>query len=307
MPTFGNTNIGANSQTVGWGQKTASQFTAPEDGTITDMSIYSRHDDPGNKVTAAVYSDSGSDTPAALLGYVTRTDIPGDNVYRWNDFTGFNIEITEGQKYWLCLHHDSTYGMIRYAAETCNNRINGSDNHPPDDPFGSGTDSSSIKLSIYATYTTGGAIYTKTWATDTLFKKLGIQKSLNVDTVFQKRGNPKTFSLDAAFQKNFTTQKQIGALFKRNDIPKSFVVDACFGALATHTIARQIDVVLKKLAAAKTFGLDVYFGAVEGETYSVTFGLSARFAYKVRLPELWLDENGKLVLNVSKPYTWVGT
>ena len=56
----------------------------------------------------------------------------------------------------------------------------------------------------------------------------------------------------------------------------------------------------------KTFGLDVYFGSVAAETYAKEFGLDVMFAYKVRLSELWLDENGKLVLNISKPYAWVG-
>ena len=124
---------------------------------------------------------------------------------------------------------------------------------------------------------------------------------------FQKQGTPKIFSLDADFQRSLTTQKQVDALFKRLDVPESFAVDAYFVALMTHTIARHIDVAIKKLDAAKNFGLDVYFGAVEGETHSVTFGLSVRFAYRVRLPELWLDENGKLVINVSMPYAWVGT
>ena len=75
----------------------------------------------------------------------------------------------------------------------------------------------------------------------------------------------------------------------------------------TQTISRQIDVLLKKLDLTKNFGLDVYFGPFEAETYAKTFALDAIFAYKVRLPELWLDENGKIVLNISKPYTWVGT
>jgi len=151
--TFGNTHAGVSTQTIGWFDKSASQFTAPEDGIITDMTVYQRHDEAGQKVTAAVYSDSGSDTPDALLGYVTRTDVAGDNVWRWSSFTGFNIEITEGTKYWLCLHHDATYGMVGYDSETCNNRKGTGDSHPPSDPFGSGTDSDTIKLSIYATYT----------------------------------------------------------------------------------------------------------------------------------------------------------
>jgi hypothetical protein len=138
-----------------------------------------------------------------------------------------------------------------------------------------------------------GETYTKTWTIDALFKKLGITKSLGVDTSFQKQDIPETFGIDADFLKR--------------DITKSFTVDACFGALVTHTISRQIDVLLKKLDATKTFGLDTYFEQAEAETYAKTFGLDIIFAYRVRLPELWLDENGKIVLNISKPYTWVGT
>jgi len=82
--------------------------------------------------------------------------------------------------------------------------------------------------------------------------------------------------LDSTFQKSFVTQKQVDVLFKKLDI-------------------------------LETFGLDVYFGPAEAETCMRDFALDAIFAYKVRLPELWLDENGKLVLNISKPYTWVGT
>ena len=149
--------------------------------------------------------------------------------------------------------------------------------------------------------------YTKTWTTDALFKKLGIPKTLSVDAAFQKQDIPKTFGLDATFQKSFIIQKQIDALFKRFDILKSFAVDARFGALMTQTISRQIDVLLKKVDLTKNFGLDAYFGPFEAETYAKTFALDAIFAYKVRLPELWLDENGKIVLNISKPYTWVGS
>jgi hypothetical protein len=167
-----------------------------------------------------------------------------------------------------------------------------------------------------------GATYTKTWQTDVLFKKLGIAKTLNVDVAFRKQNIPKTFGLDSTFQKSFVIQKQIDALFKKlgiletfgvdigflkRNVVKSFAVDARFGALITQTISRQIDVLIKKLDAAKTFGLDVYFGPVESETYAKSFGLNVIFAYKVRLPELWLDENGKIVLNISKPYAWVGT
>jgi hypothetical protein len=140
--------------------------------------------------------------------------------------------------------------------------------------------------------------------------------------LFRSKKFQKNFGLDSAFQKSVTTQKQIDVLFKKlgnletfgvdveflkRNVVKSFAVNACFGALMTHTISRQIDVLLKRLDATKTFGLNTYFGTTEAETYARTFGLDIIFAYKVRLPELWLDENGRIVLNISKPYTWVGT
>ena len=108
---------------------------------------------------------------------------------------------------------------------------------------------------------------------------------------------------EQTYTKTWTTD----ALFKRFGILKNFAVDARFGSLMSHTISKQIDVLLKRLDATKTFGLDVYFGPVEAEAYTKAFALDAIFAYKVRLPELWLDENGKIVLNISKPYTWVGS
>lgn len=164
--------------------------------------------------------------------------------------------------------------------------------------------------------------YTRTWTTDALLKKLGITKTLDVDAVFQKQNIQKTFSLDSTFQKSFTIQKQVDALFKKpgihetfgvdvgflkRNVVKSFAVDTRFGALTAQSMAWQIDAVLKKLDATKDFGLDACFGADESETYTITFGLSAIFAYNVRLPELWLTEEGKIVLNISKPYAWVGT
>ena len=149
--------------------------------------------------------------------------------------------------------------------------------------------------------------YTKTWSTDSIFKKLDIPKAFSVDTGFQKKNIPKTFVVAESFQKSFTIQKQTDTLFRRFDVIKSFAVDAHFGALMTQFLSRPIDVLLKKLDATKTFGLDTCFGEVVSETYEKSFGLSFIFAYRVWLPELWLDENGKLVLNISKPYVWVGT
>jgi hypothetical protein len=54
----------------------------------------------------------------------------------------------------------------------------------------------------------------------------------------------------------------------------------------------------------RTFNVDAAF---QKRDNAKSFALDAVFAYKVKLPELWLTENGKIVLNISKPYTWVGT
>lgn len=148
--------------------------------------------------------------------------------------------------------------------------------------------------------------YSKTWPVDVILKKLDVPKNCDLDAALQRQNIPKNFGLDVALQRSLPLQKVVDAVFKKVGVPKSFSLDACFGGLATNVTSRQIDVVFKKLGASKTFGLDAYFGAVESQTYSVSFGLDCVFAYKVRLPELWLDENGKLVFNISKPYAWVG-
>lgn len=164
---------------------------------------------------------------------------------------------------------------------------------------------------------------TKTADIDVLLKALGIEKTADIDTLFQKLDVTKTADIDVLL-KALGIQKtaQVDALFKKldllesfgvdvaylkRDVIRSFGVDARFGALVTEEISRQIDVLFKRLDATKTFGLDVYFGPVEAEAYAKNFALDVIFAYKVRLPELWFDENGKMVLNISKPYTWVGT
>jgi hypothetical protein len=151
------------------------------------------------------------------------------------------------------------------------------------------------------------ALQTISRQVDALFKKLDAARAFGADSAFKKPDITKNLTADAAFQKSLITQKQLDAFFKRLGILKGFAVDVRFGALMTQTMSRQIDALLKRQDAAKFFGLDVQFGSVEAETYSVTFGLGVIFAYRVRLPELWLDENGKLVLNISRPYTWVGT
>lgn len=173
---------------------------------------------------------------------------------------------------------------------------------------------------VIVTYTSGGQTYTKTWATDALFKKLGITRTSAIEMALQKQNIPKTFDVDAAFLATVYVQRQTDVLFKKldalktfgvdvdflkRDVIKGFAVDARFGSVVTYAISKQIDVLFEKLGVARTFGIDACFGAVEAVAYIRSLALDVVFAFKMRLPEIWLDEEGKIVLNISRPYVWV--
>lgn len=164
-----------------------------------------------------------------------------------------------------------------------------------------------------------GATYTKTWSQDVLFKKLGITKTLAVDVAIQKPDIAKTFSIDAAIKKpDIQIQRQVDALFKKldiletfgidtallkKDIIKTFAVDARFGAVA-YMISRQIDALFKKLDISKTFGIDAWFGEVGAVTYTKTLGIDVIFAYKVKLPQVWITASGEIIIP-TKREVWV--
>ena len=297
MATFGKTDIGGITSNI-YGQIRGWKGNVGESGTITKISVYFTW---ATNFRVAVYE--GSDPSTASLLWESASIAHGGSA-SWHDVTVPDVPFNAGGMI-LGIQHDSNNQRVTYDTVAGGGIIKTQAYGAFPDPLGAG--SSDTQYSVYATYTPSGATYTKTWQADVLFKKLGVTKSLSVDAALQKQDIPKTFGLDATFQKSFLIQKQIDALFKRFGILKNFAVDARFGSLMTHTISKQIDVLLKRLDATKTFGLDVYFGPVKAETYAKNFGLDIIFAYKVRLPELWLDENGKIVLNISKPYTWVGT
>jgi hypothetical protein len=151
-PTFGYTSIGGNTPGLD-GAKAATQHIAPESGTITEVCAYFYADDTPTHGTA-VYGDSGSDTPNALLAAVTRADIPLDT-YNWYHFTGYSLAITSGVKYWLTFHANS-YCLVKFDVAAYKSRVQtaGADYLPSDNPFGAGTDYSDRVYSIYAAYTT---------------------------------------------------------------------------------------------------------------------------------------------------------
>jgi hypothetical protein len=303
MPTFGKTDIGETAYLRGGNKPAGSRFTLSEGGTITEISACLYADSGTINAKVAVYDVDGSNDPNNLVAVSDEVTSIDTSQNTWHNFT-INAELTAGEYYLVLI----TSGDARWYGTTTGERHYKYSGSYPNftDPWGTGG-SNAVEYSIYATYTTGGATYTKTWQTDVLFKKLDITRTFGTDSAFKKPDVTKNLTADVAFQKSFITQKQVDSFFKRSGILKGFAVDARFGVLMTQTLSRQIDVLLKKQDATKLFGLDVHFGSVEAETYMKALALDVIFAYKVRLPELWLDENGKLVLNISKPYAWVGT
>ncbi len=157
MAVFGYESIGASRDDLDWRSKWGSQFTAPENGTLTQIDVHIQPDVANQTIVCAVYSDSGSDAPNALLASITRTNIPTTKA--WYSFTGFNLPVTAGTKYWLALNVGNTYVFTYYnttAGYYARRQADGGDPPPPSDPFGSGTDYSNRRYSIYATYTPSG-------------------------------------------------------------------------------------------------------------------------------------------------------
>lgn len=79
----------------------ASQFTMPEDGILTDVSIY--HVGTGNtgNLLVGVYNDNGSNAPGNL---VATSALVSDTNTGWNDIALVNsIEVTAGTKLWLAV------------------------------------------------------------------------------------------------------------------------------------------------------------------------------------------------------------
>ena len=78
------------------GDMAANQFTASSSFTATQMKLYINSAVSG-KVKCAIYSDS-SGSPGSLLGSTAELTNPGAG---WQTFSGLNLSITSGTKYWL--------------------------------------------------------------------------------------------------------------------------------------------------------------------------------------------------------------
>lgn len=128
--------------------------------------------------------------------------------------------------------------------------------------------------------------YTKTYATDVLFKKLGVTKTAVVDAAFKKADIVKTYVMDTLFSKTFEKPINLDVLIKKIGVTKTTSVDALFKKLGitepfaidinlqktlqierqtdalfrkTLTVQRQVDTLFQKLDVLKQFGVDVDF------------------------------------------------
>lgn len=177
------------------------------------------------------------------------------------------------------------------------------------------------KLGIAKTFGLDAALQkrdlTGQFVTDVFFKKVGA-KIFGVDAFLKKSNVTVSFAIDSIFGVVSKTKTfDLDLLLKALGFKKTFLVDAVLRK--TRIVTVGLDVVLCKTGAKafstdvlfkglefKSFLIDAYFGAVGAVTYTRSFALNVVFAYKVKLPEILLDESGKIVLNISRPYVWVG-
>lgn len=318
MATFGNTTLyqtGSSIMDFIWG----AVFTCPENGTADSITCGLYISEAAHKVKCAIYKASDS----SLVGVTEEKDLSPETPYHWEtfNFSSPKPSLQANTDYVLVAWGEPETGLVyfagtdeaagagRYDSETYN-----------DYPDPASFTSHSWTRSIYCTYTPSGATYTKTWATDVLFKKLGILKTFGIDVGFLKQNIVKSFAVDTRFgaMVTYTISRQIDVLFKKlgvkafdidvtlekPDISKTFAIDVDF--LKTTPKTLDLNALFKKPNITTSFFIDACFGAVEAVTHSRSFALDVVFAYKVRLPEILLDEEGKIVLNVSRPYVWVG-
>jgi len=116
--------------------------------------------------------------------------------------------------------------------------------------------------------------YTKTWQTDTLFKKLGITETVGLDVALKKQDIPEQFAVDADFLKTVTETADLDTLFKKLGIEKAADIDVLLKALGITRTA-DVDILFKKLDLLKTFGVDVN---LIKQNIIKSFGIDAKFA-----------------------------
>ena len=150
--TFGTTTIGNSATTFDGSIPRATQYTPTTSGTLTNIMLYITSSGTGGHAQVAIYTDNGN-KPGTLLAKSSSDTITSNG---WHDFSGFNVPITGGTKYWLACESD-TYKLAWHYNNGGANYYQGTagsyGTFP--NPY-TGSYGGSYTTSIYATYTTSG-------------------------------------------------------------------------------------------------------------------------------------------------------
>jgi len=151
MATFGKTDIGGSSDSNTSAVCYACKFTAPEDGTITKVTWYTRLNVAGNS-KVAIYSDDAGD-PKNILA--VSDEVAVGTVAGWVDFP-ISLGITSGVKYWFAKMASQSHHYWYDAGDVNQWAGDAGLTYPNfNDPFDVDANQA-YEVSVYATYTTGG-------------------------------------------------------------------------------------------------------------------------------------------------------
>jgi lysophospholipase L1-like esterase len=152
--TFGNTNIGSNTNTAGYYQINIYRYQAPQTGILNNLTLYCGINTGKPTLTPIVYADSNN-KPTTLLGQGTQMVV--QSAMSWQKMTGINVATTVGTYYWLGWRVTGTdyNGVINYA-----NTPTGASTGPylfwqttTPNPFGTPAGYDQWQASIYASCT----------------------------------------------------------------------------------------------------------------------------------------------------------
>jgi len=135
------------------------QFTAPQNGIITKVSVFNSGDLYGSNFVVGIYSDTGSNYPGSKIGQATEVAVSGSG--SWFDSNALSVEITAGSKYWIVSNQNANInnnydssGVTKYASLSYNSTLPAT--------FPAISNEYARTYSLYATYTLTGSIGSKT-------------------------------------------------------------------------------------------------------------------------------------------------
>jgi hypothetical protein len=81
------------------------QYSAPQSGTITSMSVYALGEvNTTGTLYQCIYTDNGSNQPGTILGTTTGVALTSSFPAQWITDTGISVTVVSGTLYWLCAY-----------------------------------------------------------------------------------------------------------------------------------------------------------------------------------------------------------